>query len=114
MANRRKKFKIIDISKNTNSHLKKINMKSDWFDENSVVIGDDQIILGFYKNKKIKRIALLHELGHCLDRRNHRNNYYSELEAWRIARLLAKKLGIDFGGDEKRYMRECIKTYKKK
>lgn len=112
---RKKRFTIKDIRKNTNHHLRKLDVSFDWFEENSVMIEDNrEIILGVYKNPKIKRWALLHELGHFLDVKKQPNKYEEEKEAWRIARLLAKHLGIKVGKHEIKYMRDCINSYKQK
>lgn len=66
-----------------------------------------EIMLGIYKDEQLRFIGFLHEVGHIVSK----EPMIDEVDAWKYAFRLVKKLGIELKPSTVDHCRNCLKSY---
>lgn len=112
-------IKLINITPNNiERYSKKYDINKSELYENAYLIGDDEIILGIFKDKEIKFATLFHEIGHSIvtEKFSKMINYdimLIEYQAWIEGLKVAKRYGYVFPNKIFKYILKSINSYYK-
>jgi hypothetical protein len=110
-------LKLIYISsKNINKYSKIYGIEPETLKNNSYIIGDTEIILGFYEDEDSRNAAFFHEIGHSKVSESYEklvnyNDILIEYQAWIEGIKIAKKYKYKFSERATNYMIDSLKTY---
>lgn len=109
--------KVIDVEKIPN-YYKTVNMPSCTFINKSYLYGNNEIVIGKYKNKEMKLASFFHEVGHTLVENSYMkaidySKYLIESAAWYLGIQMASEYGISFSKPTTEWIVKNIETYKK-
>ena len=115
-----KKFNItiIDVEKTPNYH-KVVNMPQDTFVNKSYLCGNNDIVLGIYKNKEMRLASFFHEIGHTLVENTYMetigyDTYLIESAAWYIGMKMASEYNVSFSKQTVKWITKNIFSYRSK
>jgi hypothetical protein len=111
-------LKLIFITKNNiDKYLKSYNIERADLINNSYII-DDDVILGIYEDKEVRRAAFFHEVGHTLISESYLKmiNYdimLTEYQAWIEGLKISKRYKFKFSNNVFKYILTSINSYYK-
>jgi hypothetical protein len=76
----------------------------------------DQIWIGIYEDQELELVSFFHEVGHCTQTNENVKGltyYQIEEDAWRRGYEIAKKYGIKFSRNAKKWAKSQLETYNK-
>jgi len=104
--------------KNIERVAKKFDLESEDLIENAFAINDEDIVLGIYKDIKLKEAAFFHEIGHTIitsqyEKLVHNDEMLIEFQAWIEGLKIAKKYGYKFSNKTFEYILTSVNSYYK-
>lgn len=89
----------------------------DIYENNSYMIGNDELQLGMYDNEDIRLASMFHEIGHTLVENDWMetikyNKVKIEAKAWELGFVEAEKYGFKFNQISVfNYVEKCLQSY---